>query len=838
MNLDQCLDLSLTIYAHTHEQKEKELLQEHTELCNKYFDRIYKEKNIRKRLHRIWRIIIPDLLNDEIEFLDDAFRSSLIAHDMGKVNPVFQIKNMNNPSKCWKEWGAIAGQESAHSLLSSFFYLDFFYAKLKEKKVGKEKEKYFRYILWLNSYVISRHHSDLNDVGEYLEKFKEKGEVEGLFEYFKKNNPDYYKGLFFFNEKVTPAKTLGKLKKAKDSFNNQQTIYLFFYIRLLYSILVCCDYYATNEYQIGMEMESFGDISNRESYYKEFNATDVNKSIRKYEKERSTYREIKEGENNINILRNELFLETEKVLKENRDEAVFFLEAPTGSGKSNTAMNLSFEFLKDEKQKLFYVYPFNALVEQNKKTLDQIFQNSDIKNQIVVLNSIYPAHESVDEKNYEKMQDYYNQILLDKQFLNYPFILTTHVKLFLTLFSERKEDVFSFYQLSDSVLVFDEIQSYRNEIWTEIVIYLKVLADIMGCKIIMMSATFPNLDILSEEYSLSVPLIKDRNKFFKHHLFKDRVEVSYELLEQEFDLEILREHIEQQTKIHNKVLVEFIKKQSAKEFYQMMKEEEGVFLITGDDNLYDREEIIDKIRDNKLEKVILIATQVVEAGVDIDMDIGYKDISIVDSDEQFLGRINRSAKKQGNVFFFSYDNVEYIYKRDVRTSRGMTLQNNEMREILKNKEFDVYYNKVLQILKDKKKGNKDKGINDFYEKNRYLQLKEISKHMKLIEEDQWKKSVCFCRSLDIKGEEWDGKEIWDTYKNLLLDSELSYSERMVKLMNTRAKLQYFIYDVPKHVNIAYDDQIGELLCIEDGEQYFEDGKLRDDIYGGTYVDIL
>src|SRR5699024_4151305 len=112
------------------------------------------------------------------------------------------------------------------------------------------------------------------------------------------------------------------------------------------------------------------------------------------------YREIKEGENNINILRNELFLETEKVLKENRDEAVFFLEAPTGSGKSNTAMNLSFEFLKDEKQKLFYVYPFNALVEQNKKTLDQIFQNSDIKNQIVVLNSIYPAHESVDEKNY------------------------------------------------------------------------------------------------------------------------------------------------------------------------------------------------------------------------------------------------------------------------------------------------------------------------------------------------------------------------------------------------------------------------------------------------------
>ena len=246
--------------------------------------------------------------------------------------------------------------------------------------------------------------------------------------------------------------------------------------------------------------------------------------------------------------------------------------------------------------------------------------------------------------------------------------------------------------------------------------------------------------------------------------------------------------------------------------------------------MYDREEIIDKIRNNKLEKVILIATQVVEAGVDIDMDIGYKDISILDSDEQFLGRINRSAKKQGNVFFFSYDSAEAIYKKDVRTSRSVTLQNDEMREILKNKEFDVYYNKVLQILQDKKKGNKENGMNDFYEKNRYLELKEISKHMKLIEEDQWKKSICFCRKLNIKGEEWDGKEIWDTYKSLLSNAELSYSERMVKLMDARARLQYFIYDIPKQVNIAYDDQIGELLCIKEGEQYFEYGKLRDDIY--------
>lgn len=48
--------------------------------------------------------------------------------------------------------------------------------------------------------------------------------------------------------------------------------------------------------------------------------------------------------------------------------------------------------------------------------------------------------------------------------------------------------------------------------------------------------------------------------------------------------------------------------------------------------------IIEKL--SKLKSVILVATQVIEAGVDIDMDIGYKDCSKLDSEEQFMGRIN------------------------------------------------------------------------------------------------------------------------------------------------------------------------------------------------------
>lgn len=42
-------------------------------------------------------------------------------------------------------------------------------------------------------------------------------------------------------------------------------------------------------------------------------------------------------------------------------------------------------------QKIFYIYPFNTLVEQNLETLEKVFaDNEDIKQNIAVINSITP----------------------------------------------------------------------------------------------------------------------------------------------------------------------------------------------------------------------------------------------------------------------------------------------------------------------------------------------------------------------------------------------------------------------------------------------------------------
>ena len=51
-----------------------------------------------------------------------------------------------------------------------------------------------------------------------------------------------------------------------------------------------------------------------------------------------------------------------------------------------------------------------------------------------------------------------------------------------------------------SVIILDEIQSYKNELWGEIITFLKGFAELMQMKIIIMSATLPNLDILTDNH--------------------------------------------------------------------------------------------------------------------------------------------------------------------------------------------------------------------------------------------------------------------------------------------------------------------------------------------------
>lgn len=741
-------------FAHTR-GSDKEMLSAHLSLTCNYYQKIVTCKNLEPLIDAI----IEQIDSENVPLIKEMFENAIFLHDLGKKNPCFQAKKMGNP--LFKEH--LNCGDSSHSNRGALEYIHYYLPVINQIK---DNNAFFRftYILYNFAYHIDKHHGYLGNIETYCCKTQKERDEHVDF----------------------------------NNIKNQINIYLDkkfeFYIlnKLLFSLLVSSDYYATNEYMAGFPIEDFGVLSKE----------DKENLGKKFQEHLSQF----QNPSGINVLRNEMFEEAQSNLLKNLDKNIFYLEAPTGSGKTITSINLALKLLEEKENlnKLFYIFPFNTLVEQTKNVFDDIFQDTF---KIEIINSISPI--TIDESKQENEETKYQKSYISRLFFHSPAIITTHVSLFNILFGTSKEDNFPLWQLANSVIILDEIQSYNNHLWWYMVEFFDKYASLLNMKIIIMSATLPKLDYFLKEKNNFVDLIskKKRNDFFGDTLFKDRVKIDYSLLDvKKMTIEKLVAFLKTQPK-DKKILFEFIKKQSAREFYNAIKEtHENVYELSGDDNKAYRQLVIDK---SKNENIIIVATQVIEAGVDIDMDIGFKDISTIDGEEQFMGRINRSCKNDGIVYFFDMDAVEKIYRGDNRL--GLDLKQSKYKDILLNKEFDEYYKEVLENIKrqgDRFENGLLTNYENFAELLKKLNYKEIAKTMTLINSQNFTlyfpfqielshyKGVKEFENLDenfITDGKLDGQKVWDEFR--LLDTIEGFSKREYKKSILNSLMQFFTFTI-------------------------------------------
>lgn len=776
-----------TYYAHRKEDSnEKELLSSHLELTYFYYQKMEKYKELDIKVKEIIKQTFK-ISEKESEKIYELFKSAIYYHDIGKINPLFQKNKMENDLNIPFDSG-----DSTHAALSARLYIDYMQKEIDEKTTDSKEKVILYYVVYYFAYIISRHHTTLEGIINLEEAIKQKN-IPGIPESNDKKYEYWLSRLSLFIEQVKPDQ-----------------IGLYILCKLLYSCLVISDFYATYEYMTGNKVPV--NEEKNENLFKKYEQSDLMKNIRRYEKKEFDI----EG---INKIRSDIFLEAEQNLLNNLENNIYYLESPTGSGKTNMAINLAKILYKKENniKSIQYIFPFNTIIEQTASTFDNYFEK--YKDYIVINSTSSMVKDTNEKLDYEAAY-------IKNAFRQYEIVITSHVNLFNTLFGAGKEANYSLYHLIDSVIVIDEVQAYSNKIWREMIEMFSKYSSLLNIKFIIMSATLPRLDkLLDTSITRFYSLIEDTSKYYQNNLFKNRVKLNFELLDKKINMEELIDEIQKHN--NKKVLVECIKKDTADRLYKELQSlNQNVYELTSDDNKYKRNEIIKITKQEK--QMILVATQTIEAGVDIDMDVGFKDISFIDSEEQFIGRINRSSKKKDCIaYFFNLDDARTIYKKDYRLE--YSLEKKEVREWLKNKGFSRFYESVMnKIIEETGKYNND-NIEKFYNYCVHINFRRIQKIMNLIDSQTIQLFLNY--TIHIDGVTLKGEDVFEEYKKLLKNQDIAYAEKKIRLSKISEKLNLFIYSIYQNkANLIEGEKFGDIYYVEDGENYIENGRFNREKY--------
>ena len=653
-----------------------------------------------------------------------------LTHDFAKSTSFFQTYLSDHTKK----------ENTQHSFLSAIFTYYVVKNYLDKNNINFESN------LSIISYiVVLAHHGNLKDItklDDYNEKKINSKMVLKQIEDLKSSDDNLSK--FYDDFEIDFFRFFDEFDEISEEITDELLIFSFegnidnyFYILLFYSSLLDADKMDASESKRINRENIPGDIVD---IFKKNNLRDSKDNINKTREE--AYQEV-----NGNILNMDL------------NERILSIELPTGIGKTFTGVSAALklkERINNElnfNPRIIYSLPFLTIVDQNSDTISSILNESNLKGSNFLLN-----HNHLSDMNYKSndLEEYNisnSKILIEGW--NSEIIVTTFIQFFYSIISNKNKSLRKFHNITNSIILLDEIQSLPYKYWKIINLFFKKLAYEYNCWIILMTATQPYIFKENEIKSLVDNVEYYFNKF-------DRVNYNFNLDSQNFE-DFKKEFVDKiSNDSKNDYLVVLNTINSSKELYEFIKDYYSVMdydiylddcngiCYIGDDIqlIYLSNNIIPKHRLEKINAIkeshrqsIVISTQLIEAGVDIDVDIIYRDLAPLDSLVQTAGRCNRSGNKEKGVVnvislknengksysSFIYDSLLLNKTKEVLTSLNQISEKEFNLAAAKNY-FKLIYNSgtqddyLIKIIKN-------------------LRFPEIPSNFKLIEEDIQKVDV-------------------------------------------------------------------------------------------------
>lgn len=361
----------------------------------------------------------------------------------------------------------------------------------------------------------------------------------------------------------------------------------------------------------------------------------------------------------------------------------FLIKAPTGIGKTFLALNLALQIakIKGDKRRIITAIPFTSIIDQTHSEYQKIISDQNVLKYHHLTS--YKSSKRDKEKDNEDEQEQFMQKVFLADIWHENFIVTTFNQLFYVFFSNHNRDNLKLETLRDSVIIIDEIQNIPRVLLKPISAAFNEFTKRYNIHFILMSATMPHIAAELENFTeLSSPVLYERDR--------DRYELVYKSNLNDFD--ILKDEILAHKDQRVLCVVNTISK--AKKLYEVIKNKsenkDSVYLLTTHQIPLHRVEIIDeiKVKLSSGKKIILIATQLIEAGVDLSFDIGFREFAPFGSIIQAAGRVNREglSDRPAKVIVFDYLEGKSFPYHDT------DLQEDKIKEILSQniKESEIY----------------------------------------------------------------------------------------------------------------------------------------------------